>query len=34
VRTLTDREIEGLRLSAARYVENFKRFQRDLRRQD
>lgn len=34
VRTLTDREIEGLRLSAGRYVENFKRFQRDLRRQD
>ncbi|MCP5450395.1 MAG: gamma carbonic anhydrase family protein [Candidatus Competibacter sp.] len=34
VRMLTDREIEGLRLSAARYVENFKRFQRDLRRQD
>ena len=34
VRTLTDREIEGMRLSAARYVENFKRFQRDLRRQD
>ena len=34
VRALTDREIEGLRLSAGRYVENFKRFQRDLRRQD
>ena len=34
VRALTDQEIEGLRLSAVRYVENFKRFQRDLRRQD
>jgi carbonic anhydrase/acetyltransferase-like protein (isoleucine patch superfamily) len=33
VRTLSDREIEGLRLSAGRYVENFKRFKRDLRRQ-
>jgi hypothetical protein len=34
VRTLSDQEIEGLRLSAARYVENFQRFKRDLRRQD
>jgi carbonic anhydrase/acetyltransferase-like protein (isoleucine patch superfamily) len=34
VRTLTEQEIEGLRLSAGRYVENFKRFKRDLRRQD
>lgn len=34
VRTLSEREIEGLRQSAARYVENFKRFQRQLRRQD
>lgn len=30
VRTLSDAEIENLRLSAARYVENFKRFKRDL----
>lgn len=34
VRTLTGQEIEGIRLSAGRYVENFKRFKRDLRRQD
>ncbi|MCC9000388.1 MAG: gamma carbonic anhydrase family protein, partial [Candidatus Contendobacter sp.] len=34
VRTLSEAEIEGLRLSAARYVENFKRFQRELRPQD
>ena len=34
VRTLTEQEIEGLRGSAGRYVENFKRFKRDLRRQD
>ena len=34
VRTLTEAEIAGLRQSAARYVENFKRFKRDLRRQD
>lgn len=34
VRTLSDREIEGLRLSAGRYVENFKRFKRELRRRD
>ena len=34
VRTLTEQEIEGLRLSAGRYVENFKRFKRDLRPQD
>ncbi len=34
VRTLSDREIEGLRLTAVRYMENFKRFQHDLRRQD
>jgi carbonic anhydrase/acetyltransferase-like protein (isoleucine patch superfamily) len=34
VRTLTEQEIENLRLSAGRYVENFKRFQRDLRQQD
>lgn len=34
VRTLSEREIEGLRQSAARYVENFKRFQHQLRRQD
>lgn len=34
VRTLTGQEIEGIRLSAGRYVENFKRFKRNLRRQD
>ena len=34
VRTLTEQEIAHLRLSAARYVENFKRFKRDLHRQD
>ena len=34
VRTLSEAEIAGLRLSAARYVENFKRFKRDLHRQD
>jgi carbonic anhydrase/acetyltransferase-like protein (isoleucine patch superfamily) len=34
VRALTEQEIAGLRLSAGRYVENFKRFKRDLRRQD
>jgi carbonic anhydrase/acetyltransferase-like protein (isoleucine patch superfamily) len=34
VRTLTEQEIAGLRLSAERYVENFKRFKRDLRQQD
>lgn len=34
VRTLTEQEIAQLRLSAARYVENFKRFKRDLHRQD
>ena len=34
VRALTEQEIEGLRLSAGRYVENFKRFKRALRRQD
>jgi carbonic anhydrase/acetyltransferase-like protein (isoleucine patch superfamily) len=34
VRTLTEQEIENLRLSAGRYVENFKRFKRDLRQQD
>ncbi len=34
VRTLTEQEIAGLRLTAGRYVENFKRFKRDLRRQD
>ena len=34
VRMLTEPEIEGLRASAGRYVENFKRFKRDLRRQD
>lgn len=33
VRTLSDQEIDGLRLSAARYVENFQRFKRDLRPQ-
>lgn len=33
VRTLTEQEIAGLRLTASRYVENFKRFQRDLRPQ-
>ena len=30
VRTLTEQEIENLRGSASRYVENFKRFKRDL----
>jgi len=34
VRMLSEAEIEGLRRSAAHYVENFKRFQRELRRQD
>ena len=34
VRTLTEQEIERLRGSADRYVENFKKFKRDLRRQD
>jgi len=34
VRMLTDQEIAGLPASAGRYVENFKRFKRDLRRQD
>ena len=34
VRTLTEQEIAQLRLSAARYVENFRRFKRDLHRQD
>ena len=34
VRPLTEQEIAQLRLSAARYVENFKRFKRDLHRQD
>ena len=34
VRTLSEAEIVGLRQTAARYVENFKRFKRDLRRQD
>ncbi|MBE2294702.1 MAG: gamma carbonic anhydrase family protein [Phycisphaerales bacterium] len=34
VRTLSEQEIEGLRLTAGRYVENFKRFQRHLCRQD
>lgn len=34
VRTLTEREIAGLRMSAGRYVENFKRFKRDLQRRD
>lgn len=34
VRTLSEVEIEGLRQTAARYVENFQRFKRDLRRQD
>lgn len=34
VRTLTEEEIARLRQSAGRYVENFKRFQRELRRQD
>ena len=34
IRTLSEVEIEGLRQTAARYVENFKRFKRDLRRQD
>lgn len=34
VRTLSEQEVEGLQRSAARYVENFKRFQRELRRQD
>jgi carbonic anhydrase/acetyltransferase-like protein (isoleucine patch superfamily) len=29
VRTLTEQEIEGMRLSAGRYVENFKRFKRE-----
>ena len=33
VRSLTEEEIARLRLSAGRYVENFKRFKRDLRRQ-
>ena len=33
-RTLSEAEIESLRLSAARYVENFKRFQRELHLQD
>lgn len=31
VRRLTETEIEGLRLSAAHYVENARRFRRDLR---
>ena len=30
----SEQEIERLRQSAGRYVENFKRFKRDLRRQD
>ena len=34
VRPLTEAEINGLRQTAARYVENFKRFKRDLHRQD
>lgn len=34
VRTLTEQEIAGLRMSAGRYVENFKRFKRDLQRRD
>ena len=33
VRSLSAEEIERLRQTAGRYVENFKRFQRDLRRQ-
>ncbi|MCP5157860.1 MAG: gamma carbonic anhydrase family protein [Gammaproteobacteria bacterium] len=33
IRTLTEQEIEGIRQSAGRYVENFKRFKRDLRQQ-
>ena len=33
-RMLTEAEIEGLRKSAAHYVENFQRYQRQLRRQD
>ncbi|HAO34386.1 MAG TPA: gamma carbonic anhydrase family protein, partial [Candidatus Competibacteraceae bacterium] len=31
---LSDAEIERLQQTAGRYVENFKRFKRDLRRQD
>ncbi len=34
VRTLTEQEIAGLQRTASRYVENFQRFKRDLRRQD
>ncbi|MFB2551695.1 gamma carbonic anhydrase family protein [Ensifer soli] len=34
VRTLTDEAIEGLRASASHYVENWRRFARDLRRID
>ncbi|MBL8251634.1 MAG: gamma carbonic anhydrase family protein, partial [Candidatus Competibacter sp.] len=34
VRSLSEAEIERLRQTAGRYVENFKRFKRDLRRQD
>ena len=34
VRSLTEPEIAQLRMAAGRYVENFKRFKRDLRRQD
>lgn len=34
VRRLSEQEIERLSGTAARYVENFKRFQRDLRPQD
>ena len=34
VRALTEAEIAQLAMAAGRYVQNFKRFKRDLRRQD
>jgi len=33
VRALSEEEIERMRRTAGRYVENFKRFKRDLRPQ-